>query len=358
MSSEKKIHDPFDLEAVFAEASASAKHRSTGRTPFDTLRLAQKVQGIYRVGLCLDRIAQNSRNYRVVQLHDGASFLRCYCWMPELINAPRLAEGAIVDATFVTYEYQGLMRGKLSALTLVADPSSDDVIATLPSTLCVIPGVVERLREAVRAIREPLLKEVVARAFRDYAFAKRYFSVPASIDDHHKGMGGHASHSTEMGVDASKLTSLPIDDRDFVIVLSLFHDVGKTQTHDPEQQARKLHRILNHETLTLYLLADALRWLEERWPDGAMELKIGWNLARLGGNPKEQPVTVASKEYMRGLDRASRARDMQQTHAPANGGLYETTRGRAMWRRSPPPSRQTELQSDGHREHDGSAASR
>ena len=168
---------------------------------------------------------RNSASYRLVELIDGASSLRCYGWKPKRVHAPGTSEGTIVTAAFVTYEYDGSVRGRLGSLTVVADPKPEDVIATLPSALCPIPGVVDRLRTAVASIREPLLREFVARVFADYTVARR-FLVPASFGDHHSRPRG--SRRSLYGDGRGLFTGQSISEmnRDLAVVQSLFHDVG------------------------------------------------------------------------------------------------------------------------------------
>lgn len=338
MASNQDAFDPFAIDHREPAPPPDRQIVSLGRVPLQTLRPDQLVRGIYRIGRCLQRVSRNNDGYRILDLVDGPTALRCYGWRTELVQAPALADGAIVEATFLTYDYQGSVRGRLFGVDLVANPSPEDVIATLPSSLCPVPGVVDQLRDVVCSIHEPLLREFVGRVFGDYAFARRYFSAPASFGDHHAVPGGQARHAIEMALDASRSTTLALRDRDTSVVLALFHDVGKIETHEPTQRSRIMHRLINHEALTLYLVAEHLKWLDQRWPDGARALIVGWVPAAARNDRDGQPVTYAPRDLVRGLDRASRAAAMQSEHVPATGGLVELSRKRAIWSPSPPPS--------------------
>ncbi len=343
MASDHDHSDPFVFEGGGpASAPTAAELFVTGRVPLQTMQPDQLVvRGIYRIGRCLQRVSRNNDGYRVIDLTDGTSVLRCYGWKADLVQAPALIDGALVEATFLSYNYEGSVRGRLCSLTPVASPSPDDVIATLPTTLCPIPGVVDRLRMAVNAIQNGLLREFLARVFQDYALTKRYFLVPASFDDHHPAPGGMAEHSVEMALDASRSTILSEQDRDLAIVHAIFHDLGKIETHERTQRSRDTHRAIDHEALTLFLVAAALRWLDEQWPDGGRALKIGWVPARTRRDRNEQPVIYPPAELIRGLDRTSRASSMQRDHAPADGSVAELSRRRAAWAPTPPPATAT-----------------
>lgn len=331
-------HDPFTLENRGTERVEPTILTGGRAVPLGCLAVGASVRAIYRVGRCLNGWSRNGAEYRFVELLDGASKLPCFGWTLDLVNALPAREGAMVEVSFVTFDLGGNMRGRLTGMRLLPNPASEDVIATLPASLCPIPGVVEGFRKAVAAIREPLLREFVARVFQDYAFAKRYFSVPASVDDHHARRGGQAEHAVEMALDAAIVESVSPLNRDLSIVLALFHDVGKVETHEATPQATAMRRMVWHDALTLYLVAGPLQWLYEHWPEGARALMVGWVPAKARQLPGEQPVIFPPQELVRGLDRTSRASDMQRVHAPDDGGLIELSRHRATWSPAPPPS--------------------
>jgi len=283
-------------------------------------------------------VSRNNINYLFVELLDGTSTLRCYCWNPEIVRACAFPEGALVEATFGTYDYRGNVRGRINGLEFVPVPAVDHILATLPSSLCPVPSVVERFRMAVSAIHEPLLREFVARAFADYALAKRYFRVPASADDHHAMPGGQAQHAVEMALDSARTDTLPHLHRDLAIVQAIFHDVGKTETHDYTPGARELFRMVDHEFLTLLILANPLRWLEATWPDGARALIVGWSPAWARQRRGVQPVVYPPAELVRGLDRTSRAASLCRDYVSRDGGLTTLSRHRAIWTPASPPA--------------------
>lgn len=338
MASDHRVLDPFDLGEGGPAPSTAAEIPAPGRLQLKSLQAGQLVRSIYRIGRCLQRVSRNNDGYRVIDLIDGASAMRCLGWKADLVQAPAMVDGAMVEATFFTYDYDHSLRGRLHSLVLVTNPSPDDVIATLPTSLCPIPGVVEGLRTAVSAIHDPLLREFVARVFQDYALAKRYFLVPASFDDHHAKPGGMAAHSVEMALNASRITMLSVQDRDLAIVEALFLDIGKVETHEPTQHSRDTHRAIQHEALTLLLVAAPLHWLEKQWPKGGLALKIAWAPSWTRRDRKEQSVICPPAELVRGLDRASRASSMQREHAPLDGSIAELSRGRAVWAPTPSPT--------------------
>ena len=336
MTSEEKsaiVGSPNDRVTIVTDTHVGTISR---RVPLQLLQADQQVTGVYRIARCLQRVSRNNNSYLLTELFDGESSIRCYGWTPEFLWALTLAEGTLVTAVFVTYEYEGALRGRLCDIGVSETTSPEDVIATLPPALCPLLGVVGRLRSVVWEIREPLLREFVARAFCDYALAKRYFRVPASFDDHHARPGGHAEHALEMALDASRVLTLSPMNRDLAIIHAIFHDVGKVDTHDHTPRSRELFRMVNHEALTMYLMAEPLRWLEAAWPDGARSLIVGWAPAWASNGRKDQPVIYPPGELVRGLDRTSRASSMLRDHARAEGGVTELTRQRAIWTPSPP----------------------
>lgn len=307
------------------------------RVALASLQPNHLVEGVFRVARCLQRVSRTNNTYLVTELLDGVSSFRCYCWTPEIVDSLSLPEGALVAAEFITYEYQGTVRGRISDVEMLTSPTAEDIIATLPPTLCPIPGLVERLRAVVGSIRQPLLREFIGRAFGDYALAQRYFRVPASFGDHHAAPGGHAAHALEMALDTARTAILPKLHRDLAIVHAIFHDVGKIETHDHTSRSRELFRMIDHEALTLFILAEPLRWLEAIWPDGARALIVGWVPGWARSGRGGQPVVYPPAELVRGLDRASRAASLCGAHGRAHGGLVELSRQRAIWTPDEPP---------------------
>ena len=301
-----------------------------GRAALNAGVVWQAFHGRFRVGRVFQNISRNGTEYRVVELLDRTGKLRCLAW-PNLVSVPLpVPEWTIVDVELQLQEMDQARFGKLRSFATVAEPSALDQVGTLPHGICPVAGVIERLRWVVAQIDTPPLHGFVTRVFADAALARAYFRVPASFGDHHGWEGGAAEHSIELAVNAALLVGLAPRDRDIAIVQALFHDIGKTRTHDKTPMAFRTHALIGHDALTLEILGEALRWLDGAWPDGALALRHGWTATTSGFRSRIRPMHPAVA-VVRGLDGISRETAMHRKFHPNPGGFVELTRDRKLW---------------------------
>ena len=301
-----------------------------GRAALDAGVVGQIFRGRLRVGRIFQNICRNGTEYRVVELLDRTGKLRCLAW-PNLVSLPLpIPEWTIVDVELQLQEKDRARFGRLRSLATVAEPSALDQVGTLPHGICPVTGVIERLRWVVAQVHTPALHGFVTRVFADAALARAYFRVPASFGDHHARQGGAAEHSIELAINAALLVGLAPIDRDLAIVQALFHDVGKTRTHEKTPMGFRTHALIGHEALTLEILAPALQWLDGAWPDGALALRHGWTVGLNGYRSRIKPMHPAVT-VVRGLDGISRDAAMHREFHPNPGGFVELTRDRKLW---------------------------
>jgi putative nucleotidyltransferase with HDIG domain len=104
----------------------------------------------------------------------------------------------------------------------------------------------------------------------------RWVALPASKRHHHSYPGGLLAHSLECAFIAEQnvgmLTELSTREKEVTILAALLHDIGKTQTLSMDGHT-STGRLIDHELLTLQVLAKPLEVLKKRWPDGAQTLQ-------------------------------------------------------------------------------------
>lgn len=288
-----------------------------------------ELRGTFRIGRSFHRISQRNDPYRVVELLDGSGVLRCYAWNPSIVEEP-IAEWSLADVWLWTYRNDHGIVARLNDLAPTTAATVETQLLTLPTTLCPVPGVVERLVRVVMGVQTPLLREFVARVFADADLARGFFRVPASFVDHHAWPGGTAEHSVEMATNVQQIAGLSDLDRDLAVVGSLFHDIGKVETHDRGPEAFELFKTVGHDALTLYLLAGPLRWLTQQWPSGACALLLGWVGAGEGSRLNAR-VTHPVVDVVRAMDRVSRVTAIHRVHFATPGGFRSLSHGRVLW---------------------------
>ena len=124
-------------------------------------------------------------------------------------------------------------------------------------------------RPEIRAFAQSLL-------FND-DLMKSWFSIPASKQHHHSFPGGLMVHSLEVAnfVKRDLLAfgdEVSREEREITVLAALLHDIGKTQTLANDAHT-ELGRLVDHEKLTLLVLAEPLSRLKAQWSKGAIALQ-------------------------------------------------------------------------------------
>jgi hypothetical protein len=126
------------------------------------------------------------------------------------------------------------------------------------------------------SIKNASLKTFFWKLFTNVELMKKFVSIPASREHHHSFPGGLLAHSLEcMMIVYRNLKSMNIvsqNEVEVTAVSALLHDIGKTETIN--QIGHTLTGfMLNHEQLTLSIIAEALAGLNQTWHQGALTLQ-------------------------------------------------------------------------------------
>ena len=119
-------------------------------------------------------------------------------------------------------------------------------------------------------------------------------------------------------------------EREIAVVAALVHDVGKLYTlaGTPEADIRK--RLVEHDGLTLELLAPALADLDAEWADAGLALRHILTAKSPGaryGIPERSAMAIA----VRCADRMSQELNLQRKRLGAAPGLAKLSRYRWTW---------------------------
>lgn len=122
----------------------------------------------------------------------------------------------------------------------------------------------------LREIPCPILQAFVVQVFLDRNTRERFFTWQASRSHHHSYPGGLAEHSVEV---ARRVADDPLAfdelERWVGSVAGLLHDIGKIRTMRADGSKPPGDLPINHEALTLSVLAAPLEWLDRAAPEVA-----------------------------------------------------------------------------------------
>lgn len=133
------------------------------------------------------------------------------------------------------------------------------------------------LLQLIQGFKTLVIKEFAESLLHNDHLMKCWFSIPASKQHHHSFPGGLMVHSLEVAQMVKHNLNLIKNDvknteQDVTILAALLHDIGKTETLSLKQHT-DLGRLIDHEKLTLLVLAEPLSRLAVKWPKAAETLK-------------------------------------------------------------------------------------
>jgi len=134
----------------------------------------------------------------------------------------------------------------------------------------------KRLRCLIHNTTSVDLKKFMVSVLSNPEIRASFFRLPASSQHHHSYRGGLIDHSLECSELIQNMTTLETCQRELGMIAALFHDIGKIRLLTRDGNITAAGYVLQHDTLTLEILAPHLRHLDRHWPDGAIALRYIW----------------------------------------------------------------------------------
>lgn len=133
-----------------------------------------------------------------------------------------------------------------------------------------------QLIEFCESLDSLALRQFVRSVLADEQLMTKFVSLAASRNHHHSFPGGLLMHSMEcVYLTEQNLAALGVvsdKEREVAMVAALFHDIGKVKTMGEKYQT-SLGNLIDHEQLTLQILAPYLEPLQTSWKMGAETLQ-------------------------------------------------------------------------------------
>ncbi len=140
--------------------------------------------------------------------------------------------------------------------------------------MCPFDSHVRCLNEIIDWMPSPINKFLVS-VFSDPSIATSFSILPGSKNHHHGVVGGLLKHSVQCCVKTGKEAKQHFSNMLTGIgaTAALLHDIGKVRTHRPDGRKTKLGMYVQHEDLTLEILAPHLQILDREAPHAGMLLR-------------------------------------------------------------------------------------
>ncbi|MGD9848697.1 MAG: TraI domain-containing protein [Desulfuromonas sp.] len=252
---------------------------------------AGAVCGWFRLQQWTEALTRDGFPYLKLVLEDCSGQLTGYVWQQALVAQMQrqvLPSYALVEVQGQARWFQGRLRLDVSSLLVPGAKECADLVGTegfsaarlLPRSLCPQPDLLALLMAAVEQIEWPALRRFVEAVLLDRGISFAFVAAPASLRHHHSYPGGLLQHSLECFVLVSRHREFPRERAQLGMVAALFHDIGKILTLTHRMRRTSLGACLDHDKLTLEVLAPHLRKLDQDWPEGGEELRylLTWKL--------------------------------------------------------------------------------
>lgn len=119
-----------------------------------------------------------------------------------------------------------------------------------------------RLRAMLSWLPESTLRKFVMNVFHDENIIHDFSTAPASLNHHHAYSGGLLVHSVDTAWQVFNNHQITPTTRYVGTIIALLHDIGKIRTLSSNMTRTNLGHFVDHEKLSLEILAPHLHWLD------------------------------------------------------------------------------------------------
>lgn len=252
------------------------------------LSTGSQIDGEFQVLQPYSAIGRSGSRFVTCLLDDGSQRLRAYAWESD-------CEGFHIPRHGDRIRVAGTMRHRKARWELLCQSLA------IENTEQRIVWAKTRLRAVLQGIQPNELRRFLLRVFQDSAIAPAFQTAPASLNHHHAYPGGLMVHSAEV---AWTVYQWLRDDPSHGVATAaaLLHDIAKTRTLTKAMHRTPLGQRVDHDDLTLEVLAPHLNWLDTQNPQTAIALRhlLTWKPRRSNPSPG-----LAALELIRAADRIS-----------------------------------------------------
>jgi len=213
----------------------------------------------------------------------------------------------VVSVAGLVAEVKGRIGLVLTSVTL--NPVTIDPVRLIPRSICPVPELLDRLEKAVRQFQTEPLCRFMQRVLSDDRLMFPFVSLPASRVHHHSEPGGLLMHSLECLECVAQMTMFERAELELGMAAALLHDISKVMTMKKDGTKTRLGAVMEHDELTLRVLAAHLDYLDHLWLNGSIALQhlLKWK----SGKGRPLPLMTIA-EAVNSADRISAGQDLSR----------------------------------------------
>ena len=244
--------------------------------------LGHKLSGEYTIKnpkLCT---TTNNQPYFIFDIKVNLVPVKVIAWKESWGNITKIWHGQNIFINGIWQQFNGLWQVKCQSIKYSNQQDQEIAKAKI------------RLRALLSWLPDETLKNFVVRVFNDPMLAKDFTEAPASLNHHHAFIGGLLVHSVDVAWQVFNQQRVADQERYVGMVASLFHDLGKIRTLSSSMSRSRLGTLIDHEQLTLEILAPHLQWLDTQDPGLSMTIRylLSWKPKSFDPIPKFEVYEV------------------------------------------------------------------
>ena len=254
------------------------------------------------------RIAGNGAQYLTFVIEDCSTSLKAYAWAQQCDIAAKVHDLDKLHLTGKVREFNGSPLATVWSI----EPCKGvvpDAVNLIPHSLSPEPHALCQLQKLVGRMQNRALRSFLDSVLSDDTFTFQFIRLPASRSHHHAGAGGLLKHSLECAEMVQRFKVFSPDMLDLAVAGALFHDAGKVVTLHRQKYTPE-YALLDHDALTLEVLAPHLKHLDRINRDTAVALRYLWTWRHSRRAKLHPSLTVA--EAIASVDRISAGLDYEE----------------------------------------------
>jgi 23S rRNA maturation-related 3'-5' exoribonuclease YhaM len=262
-----------------------------------------------RVRHPLRKIATNGSRYLCCTIEDCEGSIKAYAW-PEQCDLSMVIHD--LDKVVVEGRLREFNGDILAAVTSIQPlvNSDDNSVELIPHSACQKPDLLVRLADLCCKLSNEGLTSFVNSVFSDDSLALPFIRRPASRSHHHSVPGGLLEHSLECAEMVQHISIFDPNMRELAVVAALLHNIGKIVTLRVSDGFCLEGAVLDHNALTLELLAPHLKRLDGINKELATALRYLWTWRHHRRASPHPILTIA--EAITAADRISTGIDVEK----------------------------------------------